>query len=297
MRAAARIAFSTAHGTDPQGRRPVPDLRAMQVRFDSQPGSATKPNEDFVAASPYVLVLLDGLSAPSELGTGCHHGTPWYVAHLGCHLLRLASASTERPLAAVLEEAIATIAETHAECDLAHPGTPSSSVVILRQEKEEWTYLALFDSTIVADTDGGEVVVTDNRVLQFAGEEREETTKHMIGSPGHAAAVRELVAAERQHRNRDGGYWVAGARPEAAAQALTGTLSGRRLAAMTDGVSCLVDMYSLETWPSLFELLESHGPSAAISRTRSAEDSDPQGDRWPRYKHSDDASIAWCMRS
>jgi hypothetical protein len=49
----------------------------VEVSFASWPGSLSKANEDFVAASPSVAVVLDGLSAPPPLGTGClqeHHG-------------------------------------------------------------------------------------------------------------------------------------------------------------------------------------------------------------------------------
>ena len=58
------------------------DVNGVEVSFASWPGSISRPNEDFVTASPSVAAVLDGLLAPPALGTGCVHGTPWFVAHL-----------------------------------------------------------------------------------------------------------------------------------------------------------------------------------------------------------------------
>lgn len=270
-------------------------MHVVEIAFDSQAGSPSKPNEDFAAASPAVAVVLDGLSAPAELGTGCRHGTPWYVAELGTTLLRLATTSPHQPLADVLEDAIERVADCHATtCDLAHPGTPSSSVIVVRQVEETFEYLVLFDSVLLLETVGGPVVVTDDRVLDFAQEERDATRLHKLGSAEHATAVRALVAGEREHRNQHGGYWVAGSRPLAAGEALSGSMPVKgltRVAAMTDGVSCFVDMYELGTWSELLDELEKSGPAGLIGQVREAEMTDLDGVRWPRYKLSDDSTV------
>lgn len=70
----------------------------VEVSFASWPGSLSKANEDFVAASPSVAVVLDGLSAPAPLGTGCLHGTPWFVAQLGAQVMSAATTTGEEPL-------------------------------------------------------------------------------------------------------------------------------------------------------------------------------------------------------
>jgi hypothetical protein len=70
----------------------------VEVSFASRPGSVNRSNEDFVAASPSVAVVLDGLSAPPALGTGCLHGTLWFVAQLGTQLVSAATAARDEPL-------------------------------------------------------------------------------------------------------------------------------------------------------------------------------------------------------
>jgi hypothetical protein len=269
----------------------------VEVSFASWPGSLSKANEDFVAASPSAAVVLDGLSAPSPLGTGCLHGTPWFVAQLGVQVMSAATTAGDEPLQDLVASAIARVADSHAKsCDLDHPGTPSSSLAVLRERDQRVEYLLLFDSVIVLDGSSGLVVVTDRRVDAFARQEDLATREHPIGSPAHWERVQELVAAQRRHRNQSGGYWVAGTKPAAAYHAVTGSRSHDqvdRAALLTDGVSCLVELYAAAGWPELLDSMQEHGPTHVISRVRELEDADPSGSRWPRYKRSDDATAAF----
>ena len=271
----------------------------MEVSFASWPGSVSKANEDFVAASPKVAVVLDGLSAPPPLGTGCLHGTPWFVAQLGAQVMSAATTASEEPLQDLVAGAIARVADSHAHsCDLDHPGTPSSSLAVLREQDGRVEYLLLFDSVIVLDGPSGLVVVTDRRVDAFARQEDLATREHPVGSPAHQERVQELVAAQRRHRNQLSGYWVAGAKPTAAYQAVTGSRpldEVDRAALLSDGVSCLVELYAAAEWLELLDSMQQHGPTHVISRVRDLEDADPSGSRWPRYKRSDDATAAFCL--
>lgn len=270
----------------------------MRVSFATEPGSPERPNEDFVAASPTVAVVLDGLTAPAALGIGCMHGTPWYVRQLGTGLLRAATARESRPLTEVVSDVIADTASLHdGTCDLSHPGTPSASVVLLRESPETVDYLLLFDSVLILREANEVVMVTDNRVYSIAQPEREATRKHLIGTIEHQNAVRELVDAERRHRNKKGGYWVAGAIPDVAQHAVTGSVDRGQLssaALMTDGVSCLADTYGATDWSGLLTRLTDVGPAEVIGEVRNLEATDTDGSRWPRYKASDDATAIYC---
>lgn len=270
----------------------------MEVSFASWPGSVSKPNEDFVAASPSVAVVLDGLSAPPPLGTGCLHGTPWFVAQLGTQVMSAATTAHDEPLEDLVASVITRVADSHAHtCDLEHPGTPSSSLAVLREQDQRVEYLLLFDSVVVLDGPSGLTVITDRRVDAIAQQEHLATREHPIGSPTHQVSVQELVAAQRRHRNQPGGYWVAGAKPVAAYQAITGSRPHEqinRAALLTDGASCLVELYAAAGWPELLNSMQEQGPTHIISRVRQVENADPNGLRWPRYKCSDDATAAFC---
>lgn len=270
----------------------------MRVSFDSRPGSAQKPTEDFAAAGPRVALVLDGLSAPPELGLGCTHGTPWYVAELGTRLLHGASTRPDDPLPDIVADAIEAVAALHSgSCDLAHPGTPSSSVALLRVGAERIDHLSIFDSVILLDGPAGPSVLTDLRVDSYAQREHEATRQFEIGTEEHRLAVSRLVAAQRPWRNRPEGYWVAAATPRSAYEALTGSVpraSVTRAALLSDGASCLVDKYAVTDWPGLLDLLERSGPGEVIAQVRAAEAEDPLGRRWPRYKRGDDSTAMFC---
>ncbi|MFJ6726024.1 protein phosphatase 2C domain-containing protein [Streptomyces sp. NPDC091281] len=267
----------------------------MRVAIDTQPGGAA-PNEDWVAGTPTLAIVLDGLST-AGLDTGCRHGVPWYVAHLGSYLVA-ALADPERPLTGGLADAIERVAAQHPECDLNNPGTPSATVAILRQREDSFDHLVLADSPIVLEGPDDYTVITDLRVDEVLPELRAEVEQYETHTPEHEAALRRFVAAQRQTRNTPAGYWVAAAHPEAAEQALAGSAPSkdvRAVAVLSDGVSRVVTEYVMATWPDVFARLRTKGPRELIDTVRKVEATDPTGRRWPRYKSGDDASVAFCQ--
>ncbi|OOC52472.1 MULTISPECIES: protein phosphatase 2C domain-containing protein [Nocardiopsis] len=259
----------------------------------SQPGGS-KPNEDWTGARGDLVVVLDGLSAPEGVG-GCQHGTPWYVEHLGERLLT--QARSELPLREVLKKAIAQVAALHqGTCDLADPGTPSSTVALVRTGEELVEALVLADSPVVMDLPSGIEVFTDHRVNEVVHQEREATLAAPTGSVEQQERLAEMVRVQRMVRNTEGGYWVAQADGEASEHALATSWpasSVRRFAVMSDGASCLVEQYQDMSWRGLLDLVERSGASAVLDRVREIEAGDPEGKRWPRYKRGDDATIAY----
>ncbi|MFD5815182.1 protein phosphatase 2C domain-containing protein [Streptomyces sp. NPDC127038] len=267
----------------------------MRVSLDTRPGGAN-PNEDWVAASPTLAVVLDGLST-AGLSTGCQHGVPWYVAQLGGHLIA-ALADSERALSDGLADAIDCVARMHPQCDLKNPGTPSATVAVLRQRVDSFDHLVLADSPIVFEDGAGYSVITDLRVDEILPELRAETERYETHTPEHKVALQALVTAQRQVRNTPDGYWVAAASSDAAEHAVTGTTAlegGGAVAVMSDGVSRLVTEYQMATWADAFAALRRGGPRELIDNVREVEATDPTGRRWPRYKSGDDATVAFCQ--
>lgn len=106
-----------------------------------------------------------------------------------------------------------------------------------------------------------------------------------------------MVVEQQRHRNVPGGYWVAAADPDAATHAVIRTIPRemiRRAAVLSDGAAAFVD-YGLADWGEVLDILQHAGPAELIRRIRKAEASDPLGERWPRYKTSDDATAALCV--
>ena len=59
---------------------------------------------------------------------------------------------------------------------------------------------------------------------------------------------------------------------------------------LSDVASRLVDPFQLSAWQ---QIVSSDGPTALIDRVREAERSDPDGQRLPRGKSSDDATTSY----
>ncbi|WP_233509876.1 protein phosphatase 2C domain-containing protein [Actinomadura craniellae] len=249
----------------------------MRISWATEPGSPARPNEDFVAAAPGAVVVLDGCSLPLGTDLGCAHGTAWFSRSLGTRLLaRLtdghgpaarppvgppegAHRPASRPLVGRLAGAIADVAAAHrGDCDLNHPQTPAATVVALRVRGDALDYLVLGDSTLLLHTAGRLDAVTE--------------------PPGR---ITPYAAAD----------------PAVAERAITGTVplrEVRRAILMTDGASRPADRFHTLDWRELLRLVETYGPMALIERTRETEYADPDGVRWPRGKRHDDATVAYC---
>jgi hypothetical protein len=271
---------------------------AMQVAFASQPAPGGAVNEDFIATTDRVVVLLDGASVPEGLEIGCCHGTAWYVARLGTRLLAQVTDQPDQLLPDALASAIQAVASMHTDtCQLDHPGGPSAAVALLREADLTIDYLVLADTTILLDAPAGIQVITDDRLAQVAVTEHSAMHREATGSPTHQQRYAELVAELRRHRNQVEGYWVASSTPDAAYHALSGSVlrhEVRRAALLSDGATRLVDRLGTMAWSQLLDLLDQEGPYALTMQTRQAENADPEGRRWPRSKRHDDASAVLC---
>jgi hypothetical protein len=271
----------------------------MDVSLATSPGSANRPNEDFAAATSTVAVVLDGVTQRSGLGTGCIHDAAWYVAQLGTRLLAHAALRPDDSLADALAVSIEAVAALHsATCDLTHPGSPAAAVAVLRERDSTIDYLVLADCVLLADGPGGLHLISDDRVEHIAQDQKQAAEQEPTGSLAHSRLMRQLVTERQQHRNQPGGYWVAAADPQAVRHALDGTWTKndiQRVAILTDGASRLVDQFALADWPELLRQLQASSPASIIRQVREAENSDPDGSRWPRHKRSDDATALFCQ--
>lgn len=263
----------------------------MDYACASSPGDPAIRNEDWCGVGTNVAVVLDGVTSPPELESGCVHGVPWFVRQLGPALLRFAESHELRD---ALRRAIAHVRSLHeVTCDLEHEGSPCATVCAVRWAGEELEYLVLSDSTLVLDRGGALDVLTDKSLRGVAQAEKREVDRYEVGSREHRAALLAFVTEQRRWRNRLGGYWLASADPEAAAHALGGAVplgDVNRVALLTDGAACLVETYEATTWGRLLDDLVNAGPELVIGRVREIERADVSGTQWNRYKRSDDAT-------
>jgi hypothetical protein len=229
----------------------------MRATLATDPGKPDWPNEDFAALAPGAAVLLDGATTfPRGADTGCWHGVAWFARTLGTTLLAAITATPPVPLPDALSDAIGEVRARHEDtCDLASPTTPAATVTAVRAEPDGISYLALSDSSIVADygDDQPPLIITDTH--------------------GAAKAAPDAALAART-----------GTIPRAGL---------RGIALLSDGATRIADRYGLIGWDGLLDVIRDQGPAELIRQVRQAEATDPGGARWPRSKVSDDATVIW----
>ncbi|GII92837.1 protein phosphatase 2C domain-containing protein [Sinosporangium siamense] len=249
---------------------------SMEIRLATRPNPG-RPNEDAAVTGDGFAVVLDGATAEPDTDPGCHHEVRWFATELAGRLGHLLAAadSASAPLTEILYDACAGVAASHSgTCDLTNPCSPSATVAIVRENSGGADYLVLGDAVVVFRAPGGRIrVVSDDRILAY--------------DDWPWSRLREV-------RNVPGGFWVAGARPEAAHHAVVGSVPEVDVAALlSDGAARLVERYGWD-WPALLGTLERHGPAEVIAETRKAELDTPPG----RFhgKHHDDATAVLMRR-
>ncbi|MFE9446795.1 protein phosphatase 2C domain-containing protein [Streptomyces sp. NPDC006739] len=256
----------------------------MHTELVSEPGDATRPNEDFAAVALPAsgqggcVVVLDGVTPPSG-DTGCLHSVPWFTARLGGALTELSVSGGDLTLADVLSRAIARTAEAHADtCELSHPRTPQATVALARWSADTVEYLVLSDSALLVRSPEGTVTpVLDDRLDRIP-----------------RAWLASDAIADARARNKEGGFFTAAADPAVAARAVTGVLPRHRvraLAALTDGATRWKEKFHEGDWTALFDVLRKEGAQALVDRVRELEEADRQERTFlRRSKTHDDAT-------
>lgn len=273
---------------------PGPAPGAGRIAAACLPGGGT-PCQDAVLATDRLLLVLDGLTSPATLGTGCVHGTPWYVGRLAARIAERADARPDAGLPEVLADAIDAVRAEHAgHCDLRHPGTPCATVGMARlRPGGALDYLVLSDCTALIRTRGGVLTLTDRRAEQMAPDLQAEVKAAAYGSAQRARLTDRWITLQRGYRNRPGGYWLAAATPEAAAHARTGALepgAATAAAVLTDGAAAFLD-YRLGDSAHALQVAAGD-PHALLAQVRAFEAGDPACRTHPRWKRHDDAAVA-----
>ncbi|BCJ45171.1 hypothetical protein GCM10010168_69720 [Actinoplanes ianthinogenes] len=269
----------------------------MDVRFSSQAAPGRTDNEDGALTVGNLVAVFDGVTQAPGIESGCIHGPAWYVRHLSHQLKAAYSKAPAAPLSDLLALAISGVADQHrTTCDLTSRATPASTACLLREGTDQVEYLVLCDGTLVLDRGGRVETVTDDRFSRVIADLRRTEPAYAMASP-----VKAVTVEKWQYINRPDGYWIAAADPQAAYEAVTGSipLNGpdrlRRAALLTDGASAAVDQFGLFDWNGLLDILTNAGPAHLIHKVRTAENADRPADTRLRYKRHDDATAAICL--
>lgn len=269
-------------------------IMSPRIEVAERPGvgldGAVRPSEDVVVVLPQAVVLLDGAtSLDPDLPSG-----GWYASRLAGELAGRLAGYPDTDLADLLAAAIKTVARDH---NLTPGKSPSSTVALLRWTDTQVEGLVLADSPIVAFTADGPSVLADTRIdhLPRGSVYRDRLSSGAGYGENHVVALQKAVETTAQRRNVDDGFWVAEADPEAAHRAERRTWPRSTVTTVlmaSDGVTCGLNTYGVfPDWQGIRDLASTEGPEAVLDRVRTAEQSDPNGTRWPRPKPHDDQAL------
>ncbi|MFE6052853.1 protein phosphatase 2C domain-containing protein [Kitasatospora sp. NPDC056446] len=256
-----------------------------------------RPTEDQVVTTDQAVIVLDGVSTVTD----DQPRGGWYADTLGTAIAELITRETDMDLRRVLAAAIQAVATNHG---LVPGSSPASTVAVVRWRADRIEAAVLGDSPVVAiDRDGTLHAVRDDRLARLvdaqpAAREYRELLRagHGFGDR-HRQILQELRDFQGTVVNRSpDGYWIAEADPEAGLSAVTASWPASDLAEIliaTDGISAGVEEYGLYSWKELAQACREDGPQAVADAITSAEHEDPAGQRWPRYKVSDDKALVW----
>jgi hypothetical protein len=245
-------------------------------------------SDDKIFTTRHAVIMLDGASAFVPVPVPANT----YADRLGKHLRDSLQAWPDADLRATLAGAIHTTAR---QLNLTPGQSPSSTVTITRELDDHLDLLVLGDNLVVLPDD----TITDERMDQLDLAPRRKYQERLAAGAGyddeHRAILRELQTQQAQRRNREGGYWIAEADPDAACHAITTRrpISETPWAVLaTDGAYNTMQHLELNDWPSIVEA-DSHELNFVLEQCKEWESGiDPQGSKLPRAKRHDDKSIA-----
>lgn len=249
-------------------------------------------NQDRVFVTDNAVIVLDGASAftPVDVDAGLYAETLGEV---------IAEQLSEYPGIAVAEAVATAITHAVQKLDLTTGRGPSSTVSVLRTRQHAVDLYALGDSPIHYGTDDtAEHVLADRGLTAVAPGERERYMSRLSAGHGydaeHHARLVALQLAQRDARNRAGGYWIAEADPGAARHAIAQTLDSGALCwavLATDGAADYIE-HTHRGWRHIAQY-DSRQLATLLDHIQHWESTeDPTGSKLPRAKRHDDKTIA-----
>lgn len=262
----------------------------VTIRAASRKGSG-RTNQDRYIIGPNFAAVFDGASSFSEEQP--EHDGGWYAETLAASLQDLLTGQPEGPLPNLVERAIARVVTEH---DLRPDTSPTSTIALAHWDDERVETYVLGDSTVaIIHPDGSEHAYSDGRLASIGGHLRRAYRERLASGSGfdehHQQLLASLQAEQAKWRNREDGYWIAGAEPDAANHGKARSHARGevgRLVLATDGAAAGISRYrTLENWGDVH-------PSTSgdfLCAIEAYEASDPDGQQWSRSKPGDDKTL------
>jgi hypothetical protein len=265
----------------------------------SLPGDPAKANEDFLAQNRTAALVMDGatplgdglMPGPSDAAWIAQFGSRRLMAHLeqgngARKALREALADTQKSFAALRR----------------HPPeemwqTPCASMMLAVPNDDEVEFLWFGDcAALVKQGDAAVAVVGETFDKRAAEAQRARAiAKEKNLSPASGLSRPEFIGTLRAARNRinSGSSWLFSPDARAASHVsrrMIKAVPGTVLLLATDGFLALASDYGVYNADSLMAAAQSRGLAVLGEELRAIEADDTGGDKFPRFKKSDDAT-------
>ena len=265
----------------------------------SLPGDPAKPNEDAFGHDGSAAVVIDGatplgpglMPGPSDAAWIAQFGARRLMAHLrdgdgARKALRAALADTQKSFEALRRQEPDEMWQT-----------PCGSMMLAVQEKGSVEFLWFGDCAALVKQGDGPVTVIgesfDKRADEAARAQKVAKEKNL--SPASGINRPEFLVPLRAARNRvnSGTYWLFSPDVKAAAHAsrrVVKAAPGATILLASDGLLALASDYGAYNADTLMAAAMDKGLAALGEELRAMEADDAMGDKFPRFKKSDDAT-------
>jgi hypothetical protein len=270
----------------------------------SLPGDPAKPNEDAFGHDDGAALVMDGatmlgdglMPGPSDAAWIARFGTRRVLAHLrggggARKALRAALADTRKSFEALRRAPPQDVWQT-----------PAASMMLVTQGQVgrrgvELEFLWFGDCAALVRQDGKPVTVVGATLESRAAEARraQALAKKKRISPADGFSRQAFLEELRATRNRinSDGNWLFTPEPKAGAHAGRRVMKvepGAHLLLASDGFLALISDYGAYGPASLMDAALDKGLAALGAQLRAIEDADAGGDRFARFKKSDDCT-------
>lgn len=265
----------------------------------SLPGDPAKANEDSFGQDGDAAVVLDGatplgdglMPGPSDAAWIAQFGARRLLAHLrdgsgARKALRDALADTQKSFEALRRMPPSDVWQT-----------PCASMMLAVPGEEGVEFLWLGDCAALIKQGDTPVIVVGETFDKRAAEARraQKIAKEKNLSPAAGLNRPEFLEGLRATRNRinSGSYWLFSPDARAAAHVSRRAMKlspGTVLLLCTDGFLALASDYGVYSADSLMAAAQDKGLKALGEELRAIEATDSSGDKFPRFKKSDDAT-------
>src|SRR4051812_17487 len=265
----------------------------------SLPGDAAKPNEDGFGHAAQAALVLDGatplgdgvMPGPSDAAWIAQFGARRVLAHLR------EGEGARKALRGALGDA-----QKSFEGLRRHPPeemwqTPCASMMLAVAGDSAVEFLSFGDCAALVQPEGEPVTVVGENFDKRAAEARraQQIGKEKNLSPASSLNRPEFITTLRAARNRinSGSSWLFSPDIKVASHAarrLVKVAPGTRLLLASDGFLALASDYGAYGADSLMQAATEKGLKALGEELRAIEAGDAGGDKFPRFKKSDDAT-------